>query len=103
MTAVRDTLPEREDTTEAVEPTEAAPVPRSRWPLVAVGAVILFNLIVLRAEARPVDNLNDAAVHRSMVAWANDRIEDGHLPLDGWYPDLSLGSSRFHHYQSLPH
>ena len=38
-----------------------------------------------------------------MVAWANDRIEDGHLPLDGWYPDLSLGSSRFHHYQSLPH
>ena len=68
-----------------------------------VGIVILFNLVVLRAEARPVQNLNDASVHRSMIAWASDRIEEGHLPLDGWYPDLALGSSRFHHYQSLPH
>ena len=100
---MRETLPEREVTTEPAEPSGAATPSRARWPLVAVGAVILFNLVVLRTEARPVDNLNDASVHRSMVAWANDRIEDGHLPLDGWYPDLSLGSSRFHHYQSLPH
>ena len=78
---------------------EASP----RWPLVVVGIVVLFNLVVLRAEARPVQNLNDASVHRSMIAWASDRIEEGHLPLDGWYPDLALGSSRFHHYQSLPH
>jgi len=68
-----------------------------------VGIVVLFNLVVLRAEARPVQNLNDSSVHRSMIAWASDRIEEGHLPLDGWYPDLALGSSRFHHYQSLPH
>lgn len=100
---MRETLPEREVTTEPAEPSGASTPSRARWPLVAVGAVILFNLVVLRAEARPVDNLNDASVHRSMVVWANDRIEDGHLPLDGWYPDLSLGSSRFHHYQSLPH
>jgi hypothetical protein len=104
MSAVRDTLPEREETAEPAEPSEPEDARRrSRWPLVAVGAVVLFNLIVLRAEPRPVDNLNDASIHRSMVAWANDRIEDGHLPLDGWYPDISLGSSRFHHYQSLPH
>ena len=76
---------------------------RPSWPVVVVGLTVLVNLWVLRAEARPVQNLNDAAVHRSMVGWANDRIEAGHLPLDGWYPDLSLGSSRFHHYQSLPH
>src|SRR5262245_21303445 len=38
-----------------------------------------------------------------MIAWAEHRIEEGHLPFDGWYPDLALGSSRFHHYQSLPH
>jgi hypothetical protein len=76
------------------------PVP---WPILAVGAVVLFNLVVLRAEARPVQSLNDASIHRSMVAWAEDRWREGHLPLDGWYPDLSLGSSRFHHYQSLPH
>ena len=92
LTAVRDTLPEHEEATEPAEPGEVPPSSRrSRWPLVAVGAVVLFNLIVLRAEARPVDNLNDASIHRSMVAWANDRIEDGHLPFDGWYPDLSLG------------
>lgn len=73
------------------------------WPLVVVGVAVLFNLVVLRAEALPAKYLNDAAVHRSMVGWAADRWEDGHLPLDGWYPDLALGSSRFHHYQSLPH
>ena len=38
-----------------------------------------------------------------MVRWAGDRIRDGHMPFDGWYPYLSLGASRFHHYQSLPH
>ncbi len=53
-----------------------------------VGIVVLFNLVVLRAEARPVQNLNDASVHRSMIAWASDRIDEGHLPLDGWYPNL---------------
>ena len=84
-------------------PNRARPEGPPRWPLVVVGIVVLFNLVVLRAEARPVQNLNDASVHRSMIAWASDRIEEGHLPLDGWYPDLTLGSSRFHHYQSLPH
>ena len=53
------------------------------------GTVILFNLVVLRAEARPVQNLNDASVHRSMIAWASDRIEEGHLPFDGWCPYLA--------------
>jgi len=90
-------------------PAPSAPPERSssrvqEWgPLVLVVAAILFSLWVLRAEAIAVRYPNDAAVHRSMVAWAADRIEDGHLPLDGWYPDLALGSSRFHHYQSLPH
>jgi hypothetical protein len=71
------------------------------WALVAL--VVVFNLWVLRAETTPVPNLNDGSVHRSMIAWAEDRWSDGHLPLDGWYPQLALGSSRFHHYQSLPH
>jgi len=100
---VRETVSEVEPATPADEPqAEPADAP-SRWPLVAVAAVVLFNLVVLHAEARPVQNLNDSSVHRSMIAWAEDRIEGGHLPLDGWYPDLALGSSRFHHYQSLPH
>jgi len=100
---VRESLSEREQAPPAVEPEPPRPEASPRWPLVVVGIVVLFNLVVLRAEARPVQNLNDASVHRSMIAWASDRIEDGHLPLDGWYPDLALGSSRFHHYQSLPH
>ncbi len=71
------------------------------WALVVL--VVLFNLWSLRAEASPADNLNDGAVHRSMIGWAADRWSEGHLPLDGWYPYLGLGASRFHHYQSLPH
>jgi hypothetical protein len=100
---VRGSLSERERAPLPVEPEPRSPEGPPRWPLVVVGIVVLFNLVVLRAEARPVQNLNDASVHRSMIAWASDRIERGHLPLDGWYPDLTLGSSRFHHYQSLPH
>jgi Family of unknown function (DUF6541) len=82
---------------------EVEPPRRGLWPFVVVAVAVVFNLVVLRAEARSVWYPNDASVHRSMVAWAADRIEGGHLPLDGWYPDLALGSSRFHHYQSLPH
>jgi hypothetical protein len=72
-------------------------------PWVVVALAVAFNLWVLRAETTPVQNLNDGAVHRSMIEWAQGRWSDGHLPLDGWYPELALGSSRFHHYQSLPH
>src|SRR6185295_14365149 len=76
----------------------------SRWgPIAVVGAAVLFGLIVLWPERADVWYLNDASVHRSMVGWAADRIRDGHMPFDGWYPYLSLGASRFHHYQSLPH
>lgn len=72
-------------------------------PIALVSGAILFNLIVLRAERLPVANLNDSALHESMVEWARQRIAAGHLPFDGWFPDLQLGSGLFHHYQSLPH
>src|SRR3990172_4004718 len=99
---MQDRVPEQQDAAEPLAPNRR-PRRHLPWPILVVSAVVLFNLIVLRAEARPVQNLNDASVHRSMVAWAEDRWREGHLPLDGWYPDLSLGSSRFHHYQSFPH
>jgi hypothetical protein len=76
---------------------------RWRGPYVLVAVVIIFNLWTLRAEGRSVQQLNDSSIHASMTRWAADRIHEGHLPLDGWYPYLSLGASRFHHYQSLPH
>ena len=71
------------------------------WGLVALA--IVFNLWVLRAEALPVRQLNDGVVHQSMIHWALGRIQSGHLTFDGWFPYLQLGSSWFHHYQSLPH
>ena len=79
-----------------------------RWlerlpPLAIVGLAVAFNLWVLRAQLIQVPYLNDGVVHTSMVRWARYRIQTGHVPLDGWYPFLNLGWSRFHHYQSLPH
>ncbi|MGZ5297717.1 MAG: hypothetical protein ACXWYT_12305, partial [Actinomycetota bacterium] len=72
-------------------------------PLLLVGVAVGFDLWTLRAELLDVWYLNDAGIHQSMVRWAAMRIREGHLPFDGWYPYLSLGASRFHHYQSLPH
>lgn len=77
--------------------------PRHLAPLGLVAIAVGFNLWVLRAEILPALNPNDSAVHLSMVRWAFDRMREGHLPLDGWYPYLGLGSPLFHHYQSLPH
>jgi hypothetical protein len=74
-----------------------------RLPLLLVGVAVGFNLWTLRAEALNVWYLNDSGIHQSMVRWATMRMREGHLPFDGWYPYLSLGASRFHHYQSLPH
>jgi hypothetical protein len=76
---------------------------RALAPLGLVAVAVAFNLWVLRAEVLPALNLNDSAVHLSMVRWAIDRMSGGHLPFDGWYPYLGLGSGLFHHYQSLPH
>ena len=57
--------------------------------------------MILRTETQAVQNLNDSAFHLQMVRWADRQIGQGRVPLDGWFPDLSLGSSFFHHYQSL--
>ena len=89
---------------------------RSRWksvsgttwlqltaPWVLVAMPVLFNLRVLAQETSVVQNPNDSALHLSMVQWARLRIDEGHVPLDGWFPWLGLGSANFHHYQTLPH
>jgi Gpi18-like mannosyltransferase len=76
----------------------------SRWgPLALVGLTCAFSLVILRGETLKAANLNDSAFHLQMVRWASGQISKGRVPLDGWYPYLSLGSSQFHHYQSLPH
>ena len=74
-----------------------------RGPLAVVALAVGFNLWVLRGEILPVRQLNDSSVHQLMIQWAIDRMHAGHLPFDGWFPYLGLGSSLFHHYQSLGH
>jgi Gpi18-like mannosyltransferase len=80
---------------------------RLRWdrlaPLSLVAFACGFNLWALNAEATPVHELNDASYHFAMLRWARAVIDQGKLPLDGWYPNLGLGLAQFHHYQSLPH
>lgn len=71
-------------------------------PLSLVGLAAVFNLWVLRAETTVVMNVNDSAFHAAMIRWARSQIDQGHVPLDGWYANLGMGFPLFHHYQSLP-
>lgn len=58
----------------------------------------------MSSELTVVQPLNDEALHFEMVRWAVQQIHSGNvLPLDGWFPYLSLGDAQFSHYQSLPH
>jgi len=89
------------------EPEPWSPSPRwrrfaHRLPLILVGLTVLFDLWALHPNAYSTNFANDSSVHISMARWAELRISQGHLPFDGWFPYLDLGSSRFHHYQALP-
>jgi len=72
------------------------------WAL-ALAAVVAVAGVVLRGELTPAQNLNDGAMHGSMVRWAEGILRHGRVPLDGWYPRLGLGFAQFHHYQSVSH
>jgi uncharacterized protein DUF6541 len=72
-------------------------------PLIPVLGAVIFNLWLLRAELAGVQNLSDSAFHLAAVRWAARRIQQGHLPFDGWFPNLALGYPLFHSYQTLPH
>ena len=76
-----------------------------RWaPWLFVAGACLFSLLTLGGELTTVHPVNDEFVHIQMVRWAVQQIHEGHLvPLDGWYPYLSMGDAQFSHYQSLPH
>jgi Gpi18-like mannosyltransferase/putative flippase GtrA len=73
-----------------------------RWPAVLVALACALGLVFLHPQTAAPQNLNDSAFHLQMVRWAHEEIGEGRVPLDGWYPNLTLGSSFFHHYQSLP-
>lgn len=68
-----------------------------------VGLAVGFGLYVLASETQPVPNPNDAPLHISMIRWAMQQFQGGHIPLDGWFPYFSMGTAQFHRYQSFPH
>jgi hypothetical protein len=84
------------------QPKRSFKLPEFTWPHALVGLSTLFGLVALRGETKFAQPLNDSAFHMQMVRWAGGQIHRGRVPLDGWFPNLSLGSSFFHHYQSLP-
>jgi len=94
---------------QAPESAPAADVspPRSIWsfaPWLFVAGACTFSLLTLAGELTTVQPVNDEAVHFEMVSWAVQQMHHGNiLPLDGWFPPLSLGDAQFSHYQSLPH
>jgi Gpi18-like mannosyltransferase len=94
----------------AAAATPAEPVGRVPWrsparwgPLALVALTCAFGLFILRAETSFAPFNNDSSFHLEMVNWADAQIGEGRVPLDGWFPYLTLGSPQFHHYQSLPH
>jgi hypothetical protein len=78
------------------------PEPRVHLPWLVLGAVVLWNLVTLRAETLAVPYLDDSSLHEQMVRFATLQLRTGHLPLTSWFPYLGLGSPQFLHYQSLP-
>lgn len=79
-------------------------ISRARFvPWGFVGLAVAWWLVALRGQLRTARTLNDSTFHMQMVRWAVNRWRDGGIALDGWFPDLTLGSSFFHHYQSLPY
>ena len=81
-----------------------ATAPGALGPLALVALACLFGLLVLRGRDAGASRTSTTAHSTSqMVRWADGQIGEGRVPLDGWFPYLSLGSSFFHHYQSLPH
>ncbi|MHB8488573.1 MAG: DUF6541 family protein [Candidatus Dormibacteria bacterium] len=89
--------------------TGAAPPPRRPWwwrsaPWFFVVVACVFGFLTMSGELTTVQPLNDEAMHFEMVRWAVQQIHEGNaLPLDGWFPYLSLGDAQFSTYQSLPH
>jgi len=63
---------------------------------------VLFNLALYGAVVQGTESPSDLSLHIPMVEWAKNQLLSGHIPLDGWFPNFSLGSSEFHRYQSLP-
>lgn len=98
------------DTTDTTTTPHPAPLARLRaMPRLdlAIGAgvvaVVAYGFVVLRGLAIDAVMPTDVSVHRAMVEWAAGRFAAGEIPLDGWFPTLALGASRFHRYHALPH
>jgi len=68
-----------------------------------VGAPVVLNLWILRAQARSVQNWGDGAVHVALIRRAWSAWSGGDIPIDAWLNTFTTGFPVFHHYQTLPH
>ena len=80
--------------------TKVASPRHHRWlrlaPWIFVAGACVFGLVTLAGELAPVQPVNDETFHYEMVRWAVQQIHQGNvLPLDGWFPYLSLGDAQF--------
>jgi Family of unknown function (DUF6541) len=77
--------------------------PSAQRAAAVVALVVVCSAVVLFPETTAAHRFSDEPAHVAWVRWAAERISSGHLPFDGWFPDLALGAPHFHQYQSLPH
>ncbi len=89
------------DTLASTEQSKSMKLFNRFGPLVLVAIAVGFGLKELFAETTTVAYIDDASIHAQMARWAASQLTHGHLPLDGWWPYLQLGSPQFLHYQSL--
>jgi len=73
-----------------------------RGVVLALGLVVVFNVVVLHGELRAAAYPNQSGVHAAMVRWADEEWSRGSVPLDGWWPYLSGGLPQFHQAESGP-
>jgi hypothetical protein len=67
-------------------------------------ASVGYNLVGLYPEiALDTPDLNDNALHYTLVQRAAEALERGEDPTDPWVPTFVQGYPLFHHYQHLPH
>ncbi len=101
MTTTEQLAPAAETAAGDRAPRRRCDRPERYGALALVAATVAFNLVFLRQESSVVSTLNDSSVHEQMVRYATHQFGLGHLPLDGWFPYLGLGSPLFLHYQSF--
>ena len=69
----------------------------------ALPLILLFNCLWLLPELRPVPDLNDNVLHRTLINGMVKALEYGQDPLDFFTPEIGLGQNIVRYYQPAGH